>query len=257
MYLMKARVNGSVAFVTGGSRGIGLATAEALAEAGAKVILAGQDEEALEANVAKLKAVGHVASYELLDITDPDACNEVSDRVNDAIGPVDILIANAGIAWSDTPAEEMPDGIWNRVLNVNLNGTFWTCRAFGKHMLERQKGSIVTVGSISGIISNKPQRQAQYNASKAGLHHLTKSLAGEWASRNVRVNCVAPGYVNTEMSNVTIQDPKYAVPWMAGTPMKRMVEPEEVASTNLFLASPAASGITGAVIVVDGGYTIW
>lgn len=257
MYTNRTRVDGSLAFVTGGSRGIGFATAEALAEAGARVVISGKDEAALQSGTETLTRAGYDARYVLLDVTQSEACSEMSGRINRDVGPVDILIANAGIAWSDTPAEDMPDETWKRVLDVNLNGTFWTCRAFGKPMLEREKGAIVTVGSISGLISNKPQRQAQYNASKAGLHHLTKSLAGEWASRNVRVNCVAPGYVNTTMSNVTILDPKFAVPWMAGTPMNRMVEPEEVASANLFLASPAASGITGAVLNIDGGYTIW
>ncbi|MBX5193664.1 SDR family oxidoreductase [Rhizobium sp. NZLR3b] len=257
MYMTRTRLEGSLAFVTGGGGGIGLATAQALAEAGARVILAGKNEAALQTAAEALSRAGHDVRYVLLDITQSDACTETSERINRDVGPVDILIANAGIAWSDTPAEEMSDDTWTHVLDVNLNGTFWTCRAFGKPMLEREKGAIVTVGSISGLISNKPQRQAQYNASKAGLHHLTRSLAGEWAPRNVRVNCVAPGYVNTTMSSVTIKDPKFSVPWMAGTPMNRMVEPEEVASANLFLASPASSGITGAVVTVDGGYTVW
>jgi hypothetical protein len=124
-------------------------------------------------------------------------------------------------------------------------------------MLERNRGAIVTVGSMSGFISNKPQRQVHYNASKAALHHLTKSLAGEWADRGVRVNGVAPTYVNTLMSNIAAKDPRLFGPWMDGTPMRRMIEPEEVASVNLFLASPASSGMTGAIVLVDGGYTIW
>jgi NAD(P)-dependent dehydrogenase (short-subunit alcohol dehydrogenase family) len=110
---------------------------------------------------------------------------------------------------------------------------------------------------MSGFISNKPQCQVHYNAAKAGLHHLTRSLAGEWADRGVRVNGVAPAYVNTLMSNVTAKLPEYFGPWMEGTPMKRMVEPEEVASTSLFLASDASSGMTGSIVLVDAGYTIW
>lgn len=257
MYMNRTRVDGSLAFVTGGGKGIGFSTAEALAEAGARVVISGQDEAALQASTETLKRAGYDARYVVLDVTQSEACTEVSERLNRDVGAVDILIANAGIAWPDTPAEDMPDATWNRVLDVNLNGAFWTCRAFGKPMLERGKGAIVTVGSMSGMISNKPQRQAQYNASKAGLHHLTKSLAGEWASRNVRVNCVAPGYVNTKMSNVSFLDPKNSGPWMAGTPMNRMIEPEEVASANLFLASPASSGMTGTILTIDAGYTIW
>ena len=124
-------------------------------------------------------------------------------------------------------------------------------------MLERQRGAIVTIGSMSGFISNKPQRQVHYNASKAAVHHMTRSMAAEWAERGVRINCVAPTYVNTLMSNITAQDPHYFGPWMENTPMKRMVEPEEIASVNLFLASEASSGMTGSVVLVDGGYTIW
>ena len=128
---------------------------------------------------------------------------------------------------------------------------------FGKRMLERRQGAIVTVGSMSGFISNKPQKQVDYNASKAALHHLTRSLAGEWADWGVRVNAVAPTYVNTPMSNITAKNPHYFEAWMEGTPMRRMIETEEVAAAILFLASPAASAITGAILPVDAGYTIW
>ena len=119
------------------------------------------------------------------------------------------------------------------------------------------RGAVVTLGSMSGIISNKPQRQVHYNAAKAGLHHLTRSMAGEWAERGVRVNGVAPAYVNTAMSNVTAKDARYFGPWMESTPMRRMIEPEEVAALNLFLASDASSGMTGSIVLIDGGYTIW
>ena len=148
-----------------------------------------------------------------------------------------------------------------KVIDVNLNGAFWNGLTFGRHMLERQRGAIVTVGSMSGFVSNKPQNQVHYNASKAGLHHLTKSLSGKWAERGVRVNAVTPTYVNTVMSNVAAKQPEYFDHWMEGTPMRRMIEPEEVASVNLFLASDASSGMTGAVVLINAGYnagyTIW
>ncbi len=257
MYLDRCKLEGRVAFITGGAGGIGLCTAEALAEAGARVVIADLAAGALALAREKLAAKGYRVETELLDVTDSGRCTEVAARVNRDVGPVDVLIANAGIAWPDTGAEELDDAAWLKVIDVDLNGAFWTCRAFGKHMLERKRGAVVTVGSMSGVISNKPQRQVHYNAAKAGLHHLTRSLAGEWAERGVRVNCVAPAYVNTVMSNVTARDPRYFGPWMESTPMRRMVEPEEVASLNLFLASDASSGMTGAVVMVDAGYTIW
>ncbi|MGL1921887.1 MAG: SDR family oxidoreductase [Hyphomicrobiales bacterium] len=257
MYMQKQRLDGNIALITGANRGIGRHTANALAEAGAHVILTGRDEEMLGQAAEELKSLGHKADIRALDVTSSEQTNEVAAWANKDIGNVDILIANAGIAWPSTNAEDMPDETWLKVIDVNLNGCFWSCRAFGKYMLERQKGSIVTVGSMSGFVSNKPQNQVQYNASKAAMHHMTKSLAGEWAERGVRVNAVAPTYVDTEMSNIAFLDPKNSVPWMEGTPMKRMIGAEEVASVNLFLASEAASGMTGSVLLVDAGYTIW
>lgn len=257
MYLQKQRLDGKTAFITGAARGIGFSTAEALAEAGAKVIISGPDEGSLGEAVEMLSAKGYSVKSTVLDVTHSEACNEAAARANREEGTVDILIANAGIAWKDTRAEDLDDAAWLRVIDVNLNGAFWSCRAFGRYMLKQRRGSIVTVGSMSGLISNKPQNQVHYNASKAGLHHLTKSLAGEWAERGVRVNAVAPTYVNTIMSNITAKQPEYFNHWMEGTPMRRMVEPDEVASVNLFLASEASSGMTGAIVLVDGGYTIW
>lgn len=124
-------------------------------------------------------------------------------------------------------------------------------------MLERGRGSIVTLGSMSGLISNKPQRQVHYNAAKAAVHHMTRSLAGEWAGRGVRVNCVAPTYVDTVMSRGGFTDDKLMPVWMDMTPMRRVAGPDEIAAPILFLASDAASAMTGAVVVVDCGYTIW
>lgn len=244
-------------FITGGCRGIGFETAVVLGSAGARVVISDRSIDSLSEAVARLRDQGVAADGVLLDITDSHRCNAVAMELNSDGGAIDTVIANAGIAWPDTAAEVMSDEAWLKVIDTNLNGTFWTCRAFGRYMLERGAGSIVTVGSMSGVISNKPQKQVQYNASKAAVHHLTKSLAGEWADRHVRVNCVAPTYVNTPMSNVTAKDERYFKPWMENTPMRRMVEPAEVADAIMFLASDAASSITGAILLTDAGYTIW
>jgi NAD(P)-dependent dehydrogenase (short-subunit alcohol dehydrogenase family) len=253
MYLDRLRLDGRHAFITGGGRGIGLATGMALAEAGARVTLSDMSAEILASGVAAMAAAGHAAGSVVLDVTDAGAVTAAAD----AAGETDILIANAGIAWPDTPAEDMPDAAWLKVVDVDLNGVFWCARAFGKSMLARGSGAVVAVGSMSGLISNTPQRQAHYNAAKAGVHHLVKSLAGEWAPRGVRVNAVAPTYVATDMTLGTLQTTDMGRTWMAMTPMARLAQPEEIATVIAFLASDAASAMTGAIVPVDCGYTIW
>ena len=142
-------------------------------------------------------------------------------------------------------------------IDVNLNGVFWCCRAFGRGMLARGRGSIVAIGSMSGIIVNRPQEQASYNASKAAVHHLVKSLAAEWASRGVRVNAVAPTYIDTPMTRYGMQDEVLRQAWLSATPMGRIGRPEEVAAIVRFLASDDSSLMTGSVVVADAGYTCW
>jgi NAD(P)-dependent dehydrogenase (short-subunit alcohol dehydrogenase family) len=192
-----------------------------------------------------------------MDVTDSKGVAELADELVSRHGGVDILVNNAGIARSETPAETVTDEHWLNVIDVNLNGTFWCCRAFGRHMLERRSGTIVNIGSMSGFIVNKPQEQSYYNASKAGVHHLTKSLAAEWASRGVRVNAVAPTYINTPLTAFARSNQKMFQTWLDMTPMGRLGEVDEIASVVLFLASDASSLLTGSVVVADGGYTCW
>lgn len=257
MYVDKFMVTGKTAFITGGGRGIGLCTAEALCEAGAKVIISDINPEVLDSGQRELADKGYPVDAVLLDVTNSKAVARAASEANQRHGAVDILVANAGIAWPDTPGESMSDEVWLKVIDIDLNGCYWSCREFARSMLERGHGSIVTVGSMSGLISNKPQRQVHYNAAKAGVHHMTRSLAGEWAERGVRVNAVAPTYVNTAMSRAGFSEPDRGPIWMENTPMRRPAEPEEIATSILFLASDAASAITGSVVVVDCGYTIW
>lgn len=256
MYLDKYDLKGRVAVITGGGRGIGFESAKALAECGAHVVIAEIDAATGPKAAGDLQAMGYAAEHVQLDVTKPADVTKVADDLQAKHGRIDILVANAGIA-KGTPGETMSDEEWHLVLDINLNGLFWCNRAFGRHMLARQSGSIVNIGSMSGIISNKPQEQSHYNASKAAVHMLTKSLGGEWATRGVRVNAVAPTYIETEMTRTGRENPEWLPTWLEMTPMNRLGRPDEIASAVLFLASDAASLMTGSIVVVDGGYTIW
>ncbi len=257
MYMKKFKVKGRNAVVTGGGRGIGLACVEALSEAGAHVIIADADMGVAEEGRDAMKAKGYAPDIIKMDVTDSKRVTQVADELNAKHGHIDILVNNAGIARSETPAETVTDEHWLNVLDVNLNGTFWCCRAFGNHMLTAKRGSIVNIGSMSGFIVNMPQEQSYYNASKAAVHHLTKSLAAEWAKRKVRVNSVAPTYIETPLTAFAKTNKKMFKKWLDMTPMARLGQPHEIASAVLFLASDASSLMTGSIMLVDGGYTCW
>ncbi|MBE7209808.1 MAG: SDR family oxidoreductase [Gluconacetobacter diazotrophicus] len=248
-------LSGRRALVTGGTRGIGLACAQVLGEAGAEVIIAGRTEAAGAAARATLEAAGHVARFIRMDVADED---DVVAAFRDGVGEagVDIVVNNAGIAaHRDTLDADARH--WNDIVDTNYKGVFLCCREALRRMTAAKRGgAIVNVGSISGIVSNVPQNQAVYNSAKAAVHMLTRSLASEFAGSGVRINAVAPGYVRTDMTRGGLEHPEWGKVWLDMTPMRRVAEPREIAEAVLFLASDLSSYVTGEVLTIDGGYTL-
>ena len=242
-------LDGRLALVTGGAGGIGRATCRALAGSGASVIVADIDDAAGRALADELGG-----RFLHLDVTDAEAVDAAAAELRSTHGALDVLVANAGIV-RNAPALDTAREDWRAVLAVNLDGVFHVTQAFGRHMVAAGRGSVVAVSSICSGIVVRPQGQIAYNASKAGVDMLVKSLAVEWASAGVRVNAVAPGYTATELTLAGRSNPEWFDTWLAMTPMGRLGEPEEIASGVQFLASDAASFVTGTVLAVDGGYT--
>jgi NAD(P)-dependent dehydrogenase (short-subunit alcohol dehydrogenase family) len=247
-------LRGQVALVTGGTRGLGKEFVRALAAAGASLAVLSRNQADCDSVVTELAENGTAAVGVEADVTDRAQLDRGLALIEETLGPVDILVNNAGIALKkdalDVSIEE-----WSQVLSVNLDGV-WNCsQIFGRGMVVRGHGSIINIGSMSGLIVNRPNNQPAYNASKAAVHHLTRSLAAEWAPYGVRVNAIAPGYVKTEMSPV--DDPELRRWWIEDAPMRRYAEVEEFGPAVVFLASNASSFVTGSVLVMDGGYTLF
>ncbi|KAH8922251.1 NAD(P)-binding protein [Atractiella rhizophila] len=253
----KFELKGKVAVVTGGARGLGYEMARALCEAGlAGIAIVDILQEFGEAAIKELHAdFGLTASFYKVDVRDSKAVEEVMNGVIRDFGQIDVLICSAGVA-DNISAEDYPADRFKRVIDINLNGTFFCAQACAKHMIPSGRGgAMIFIGSMSGRIVNYPQPQCAYNASKAAVVHLMKSLAAEWAPHKIRVNAISPGYMNTVLNEKF--DPLLKKTWYERTPQARMGHVSDLNGAALYLASEAASFTTGTDLLVDGGYCTW
>jgi len=244
---------GKTAIVTGATRGIGEAIAYALADAGANIVVGGRDAAAAEVVAANVESRGVRARVVLGELIEPSTAQHYVDETLGTFGSIDVLVNNAGICIH-RPSLDIPFEEWRAVMGVNVDSVWLMSQAVGRAMVAAGSGSIINIGSMSGYVVNVPQFQPAYNASKAAVHHLTKSLAVEWAPHGVRVNAIAPGYIKTDMSPV--DQPEYYQPWVAAAPQQRYAMPEELGGAAVFLASNASSFMTGEIMVIDGGYSL-
>jgi len=252
----KFSLKDQVGIVTGGGQGLGKIFSHAFAEAGADIVVAELNIDTGPETVREVTAMGRRALFVETDVANKLSIEVMVDRTIEEFGRIDFLMNNAGIVkWC--PAESVTEDDWKQVIDINLNGLFYCSQATAKHMIKQKKGCIINVASMSGYIVNRPQPQASYNASKAAVIHLTKSLAAEWAPYNIRVNAIAPGYMDTAMTHKSFEDPNYGPIWTDSIPMRRPGQPEELAPLAVFLASEASSYVTGSTILIDGGYTAW
>lgn len=246
-------LRGTTALVTGGGRGLGLGIARGLAAHGSRVVIAGRDEATLATALAELKGLGAEAAAHPVDVAREDSIAALDAFVADRFGAIDVLVNNAGINPYYRAAELTPLAEWQQVIDVNLTGVFLCCRIFGARILAQGRGSIVNITSVAGHVGLA--KTAAYFAAKGGVELLTRSHALDWAGKGVRVNTIAPGYFEIDLTAGMRDHPVLADRLLAQTPMKRFGAPREIAGAAVFLASSASSYVTGQSFLVDGGWT--
>jgi NAD(P)-dependent dehydrogenase (short-subunit alcohol dehydrogenase family) len=246
-------ITDKVAIVTGGGRGLGRALAEGFAAAGARLVIGDQDAATAQVSAEGIRERGGAAVAGHCDITDPAQVQALVDLAVRTYGALDVLVNNAGINIPK-PAEELALAEWSRIIDVNLTGTFICCQAGGAVMLRQGRGCIINICSIHGHVGSYVHKAAAYNASKAGVINLTRSLALEWGERGVRVNGISPGSLRTELMAKRLADPDYVRKTLERLAIKRIGAPEDIVGAALFLASPAAEWMTGQIVAVDGGW---
>ncbi len=251
MAYSQLELNGKVAVVVGGTSGIGRAIAHGFAHAGADVIPTSRRAEQVDIAAREIEEIGRRSLRVTSDVADRQSLEHVLAEAIKAFGKVDILVNSAG-RTKRIPAIDFPEDEWNAIMDTNLTGTLRACQVFGKHMLERESGSIINIASLSTFVAL--YEVAPYSASKAAVGSLTKSLAIEWSSRGVRVNAIAPGVFRTALNQKLLDETERGREFLMRTPMKRFGNVEELAGAAIFLASDAASFVTGEIIAVDGGF---
>jgi gluconate 5-dehydrogenase len=253
------RLDGRTAMITGGSRGLGRAMAQALAEAGADLILVGREADSLEKAKSELAKLGRTVHVIVGDSGTTEGAAAACDKALSLGINIDVLINHVGGRRMDPPTEDMPLADWQRLFDLNLTSALVCCQKIGKGMLERRRGSVINITSIAGpVVAVKGIGGRHYETAKAALTGLTKCLAADWATRGVRVNAIAPGGFMTDPNRRWFSEkPAFRETFEAQVPMGRLGEPEELGPAALFLASDASSYVTGATLVVDGGFTLW
>jgi NAD(P)-dependent dehydrogenase (short-subunit alcohol dehydrogenase family) len=248
------KLDGKTAIVTGGGQGLGRELALGLAEAGSDVVVVQRRIDLAEETAQDIQKLGKKSLALKVDVSQPENVEGMVKQTLDKFGKIDILVNNAGVSgW--IPAEDLTLEEWNRVLTTNLTGIFLNCKYVGQQMIKQKSGNIINISSISAFIANHPQEQSHYNASKGGVNTFTKCLAYEWAKHNIRVNAIAPGFVGTPMLKEAGEEMLNI--WATLNVQKRIGDPAELKGVVVFLASDAASYITGHILVADGGYLIW
>ncbi|MCM3726926.1 SDR family oxidoreductase [Neobacillus cucumis] len=245
-------LSGKVAIVTGGGRGLGQQIAEGFAEAGANVVVCSRKVEACEEVSKELKKLGVESLALKCDVSNPEDVRNVVDRTVEKFGRIDILVNNSGASWG-APVEEMPLEAWQKVINVNVTGTFLMSQAAGKVMLKQQSGKIINIASVAGLKGSNPKvmNAIGYNSSKGAVITFTKDLAVKWGPKGIYVNAIAPGFFPTKMSKGLLDIGGEAI--LEGTPLRKFGSDTDIKGVALFLASPASDFVTGDVLVVDGG----